>query len=292
LHNSQASQELNIFLNGQRLKHESNPVYLGVTLDRSLTYHEHVKKKAAKTYTRNNLLCKLAGSSWGANASTLKTTALALCYSTAEYCAPVWSRSVHTKLVDVKLNTAMRIISGTLRPTPLPWLPVLSNIAPPHLRRQEATAKQLQKILLNDRLPLHMDITCHPVARLPSRRPIWLDPPEVDMTANSAWSAEWSATDVVNHSFVAEPSVWPPGHNLTRRLWSTLNRFRTGQGRCAANLVRWKQATDPLCSCGELQTMSHIVNDCRTSRLPGGLTALHVADSTAVQWLKGVDCKS
>jgi len=42
LHNAQASQELNIFLNGQRLKHESNKVYLGVTLDWSLTYDEHL----------------------------------------------------------------------------------------------------------------------------------------------------------------------------------------------------------------------------------------------------------
>jgi len=67
----------------------------------------------------------------------------------------------------------MRIITGTLRPTPLPWLPVLSHIAPPHLRRQEATTKLLTKIQLNDSLPLHKDITSHPVSRLPSRRPIW-----------------------------------------------------------------------------------------------------------------------
>src|SRR6218665_2312974 len=46
---------------------------------------------------------------------------------------------------------------------------------------------------------------------------------------------------------------------------------RTGQGRCAANMVRWKQSSDTRCSCGEIQTMSHIVHDCIETRFPGGL---------------------
>ena len=54
---------------------------------RALTYHEHLKKTAAKVNTRNNLLAKLAGSTLGAKASTLRSSALALCYSAAEYCA-------------------------------------------------------------------------------------------------------------------------------------------------------------------------------------------------------------
>ena len=44
---------------------------------------------------------------------------------------PVRSRSAHTSRVDVQLNSTMRLISGTLRSAPLPWLPVLSNIEPP-----------------------------------------------------------------------------------------------------------------------------------------------------------------
>jgi len=179
----------------------------------------------------------------------------------------------------------MRIISGTLRPTPLPWLPVLSNIPPPHLRRQEATTKVLAKVYASEKLPLYMDITSHPAVRLTSRRPVWLGPLPEDMTAISAWSVEWSSTDVVNHSLVAEPSVCPPGFNLPRHLWTTLNRFRTGQGRCAVNLVRWGQATDSSCCCGALQTMSHIVNNCPLTKFPGGLQALHVADDDAVKWL-------
>ena len=53
--------------------------------------------------------------------------------------------------------------------------------------------------------------------------------------------------DTVNGSLVADPSIQVPGFDLPRRLWCTLNRFRTGQGRCTANLTRWQQITDPTC---------------------------------------------
>jgi len=74
-------------------------------------------------------------------------------------------------------------------------------------------------------------------------------------------------------------------HVIYDREWVLLNRFRTGQGLCAANMVRWKQSSDPRCSCGEIQTMSQIVDDCIETRFPGGLPALHLADEAAVQWI-------
>ena len=131
-----------------------HPVYLGVTLDRSLTFKEHLMKTAAKLKTRNNLLMKLAGTTWGADAVTLRISALALCYSVAEYCAPVWSQSSHTKLVDVHLNNTQHVVTGTVRSTPTLWLPVLSNIEPPSLRREAVTSKLLNRIQRNQSLPL------------------------------------------------------------------------------------------------------------------------------------------
>jgi len=113
LHNTSATRELSVYLDGQRLRHECHPTYLGVTPDRMLSYREHLTKTAGKLKNRNNLLMKLAGSTWGANANTLRSSALTLCYSVAEYCAPVWSCSAHTSQVDVQLNTTMRLISGT-----------------------------------------------------------------------------------------------------------------------------------------------------------------------------------
>ena len=48
---------------------------------------------------------------WHQTADTLRTSALALCYSVAEYCCPVWFRSAHTDLVDAQLNSSMRLLT-------------------------------------------------------------------------------------------------------------------------------------------------------------------------------------
>ena len=79
------------------------------------------------------------GSGWGAGAKTLRIAILSLVYSTAEYCAPVWCRSAHTRLIDSVLNEALHIVTGCLRLTPTDHLPVLSGIQPADLRRMAAT---------------------------------------------------------------------------------------------------------------------------------------------------------
>ena len=85
------------------------------------------------------MLRRLVGSGWGAVAKTLRIATLSLVYSTAEYCAPVWCRSAHTRLIDNVLNDALRIVTRCLRPTPTDHLPILSGIQPTELRRLGAT---------------------------------------------------------------------------------------------------------------------------------------------------------
>ena len=93
-----------------------------------------------------------------------------LCYSAGKYRAPVWCHSAHTGLVDAQMNSTMRLISGTLRRTPLPWLPVLANMEPPALRRKAATDRLVVKASAHESWPLHHDISipthhnyaCHP----------------------------------------------------------------------------------------------------------------------------------
>ena len=58
-----------------------------------------------------------------------------------------------------------------------------------------------------------------------------------------------------------------------------------GQGHCGACKKKWKLSDSDQCSCGETQTMSHIVESCPQTRLHGGLSKLHSADNDAVAWL-------
>ena len=67
------------------------PKYLGVTLDRSLCYKQHIQNTKMKVASRNNLLRKLVTSKWGANPGTIRMTTLELSYSTAEYASPAWA---------------------------------------------------------------------------------------------------------------------------------------------------------------------------------------------------------
>ena len=117
----------------------SNPTYLEVKLDRSLTFRHHLVALCKKLSSRVTLLRQLVGSGWDAGAKTLRIATLSLVYSTAEYCAPVWCRSAHTRLIDNVLNDALRIVTECLRPTPTDHLPVLSGIQPAELRRMGAT---------------------------------------------------------------------------------------------------------------------------------------------------------
>ena len=134
LNNRNAKRELKVYNNGRLLPFCPTPTYLGVKLDRSVTFRHHLVALRKKLSSRVTLLRRLVGSGWGAGAKTLR-----IVYSTAEYCAPVWCRSAQTRLIDSVLNNALRIVTGCLRPTPTDHLPVLSGIQPAELRRLEAT---------------------------------------------------------------------------------------------------------------------------------------------------------
>ena len=135
------------------------PTYLGVKLDRALTYRHHLEALRKKLSTRVLLQRRLAGLGWGAGAKTLRTAALHLIYSTAEHCAPAWCRSVYTRLIDSVRNDALRIVTGCLRPTLTNKLPVLSGIQPAELRRQGATLSLAKCSSLDPGHILHGQLT-------------------------------------------------------------------------------------------------------------------------------------
>ena len=118
LNNREAKRELKVYNNGRLLPFCRTPTYLGVKLDRSLTFCHHLVALHKKLSSHVTLLRRLVGSGWGAGARTLRIATLSLVHSAAEYCAPVWCRSAHTRLIDIVLNDALRIVTGCLCPTP------------------------------------------------------------------------------------------------------------------------------------------------------------------------------
>ena len=139
LNNRESKRELKVYNNHRLLPFCPTPTYLGVKLDKSLTFRHHLVALRKKLSSRVTLLRRLVGSGWGADAKTLRIATLSLVYSTVEYCAPVWCRSAHTRLIDSVLNDALRIVTGCLCPNPTDHLPILSGIQPAELRRMGST---------------------------------------------------------------------------------------------------------------------------------------------------------
>ena len=116
----------------------------------------------------------------------------------------------------------MRIISGTLKSTPTEWLPVLSNISLPHIRRQAACKRVFNKYT-SDYL-IWDDIQNIPKTRLKSRSPFWQHSFLKDeVSPIDIWKSEWNNVDVHNKRLVLDPSEKVPGFDVPRRLWCTLN---------------------------------------------------------------------
>lgn len=294
LNHREANLKLVVPFRNKILEHNNFPTYLGKTMDRTLTDKTHLEKLAQKLKSRNNILHKLAGTSWGCNGITLRTAALALVYSTAEYCCSAWLNSAHVNKIDIQLNETMRIVSGAIQSTPLEWLPVMSNIAPTHLRRKAALQREFNKIENNLQLPIHQDLNdIRGNYRLVSRFPIWKEPffeSSNDLNLIEEWKSEWNRANVRNKHIIDDPTIKLNGFGEDRKTWATINRIRSGHGRTRAMLNKWDPSISPSCDCGALfQTMNHIIGECPRRRFSGDITELNNLTPAAIEWLKNLD---
>ena len=191
--------------------------------------------------------------------------------------------------MDVQLNNALRVISGSLKSTPLPWLPVLANIEPASLRREAACRKEFGKCHLYQNSLLFDIIQELPPPRLISRKPPWLyDTQDTYNTfdINQKWRDIWNASAVSNKHIISDPCTQVPGFELDRKEWTLLNRLRTYHGRCAYNMYMWGLKPSPNCDCGDLQTMEHILTECPIFKFNGNISDLHAVTPDAMNYLK------
>ena len=228
LRNREAKRSLQVSWNGVDLENTDTPKYLGVTLDRTLSYKTHIHNTKMKVATRNNLLKKLANSRWGTNARTIRTTALALCYSTAEYAAPVWERSAYAHLLNPELNQACRAITGCLRPTNVENLYLLAGIAPPEIRRSVCARVERTKQVERETHSLFGHTPAR--RRLKSRRSFLTSVQPVHFPAKVVRVNEWKRRleEKAHAGLVNLYEDLATGHDSPWLNWRCLNRLRTG----------------------------------------------------------------
>ena len=243
---------------------------------------------------------RLVGSGWGAGAKTLRIATLSLVYSAAAYCAPVWCRSVHTRLIDSVLNDVLRIVTGCLRPTTTDHLPILSGIQPAELCRLGATlslahrgsldpdhilygllsgSSDTHQVRLRPRRPFVSAArnVLNKLARLGIRASEW---------TNHKWKTEYCENVSRLRAFVPRTRARPVVMGLPQVAWIKLNRLQTGVGRFHSSMHEWGLAPSPNCECGvSEQTADHVLTACFIHRAPHGARGLTVLDDETRCWL-------
>ena len=246
------------------------------------------------------------GSGWGADAKTLRIGTLSLVYSTSEYCAPVWCRSAHTRLIDSVLNDALRIVTGCLRPIPTDHISILSGIQPAELRQMGATLSLACRGSLEPNHILYGLLSgssdTHQV-RLRSRRPfVSASRNLLDNLArlgirasewtNHKWNAEYCKNASRLRAFVPGIGVRPVGMGLPRAAWVKLNRLRTGVGRFHSCMHKWSHVPLPNCECGASeQTADHVLTACPIHRAPHGARDVTDLDDKTRCWLNNTTAR-
>ncbi|XP_072171803.1 uncharacterized protein [Diadema setosum] len=98
-------------------------------------------------------------------------------------------------------------------------------------------------------------------------------------------SLSWQDTQRPAQLVTPNTSV-PPGANLPRREWVSLNRIRTRVGRFNAAMHRWGLRPSAACQCGAPeQTAQHILSECPDLRPPDNMDLTHPTPET-VTWLQ------
>ena len=251
LNNREARREVDVYVGNHRLEFQQAPKYLGVRLDRTLSFKQHLDEVKAKTTARVSLIRRLAGSTWGASPQTLRVSTQALVLPVAEYCAPAWSRSPHVTKVDTVINGALRIVSGCWKPTPVSYLPVVAGIAPASLRRNAATLALARKAQEYEWHILHKATTTPaPPGRLKSRHPYNKAAQEMlqsipkdlsrDAWLAASWKLSWETAEPSRiQRYIRDSAGGVKEQNLPRHLWTTLNRLRCGVGRFKSSMKKW-----------------------------------------------------
>ena len=177
----------------------------------------------------------------------------------------------HVGIVDTCLNDSRRTISGALKLTPRAWLPVMSGIAPPHIRRDAAKQKKHRQILelTPQNCTRRIAESAPHTSRLSSRNPFYkcFNP---DFDLEHTWRDEWAQTTPLGGEYVRDPCEPLPGfHTKSKRQWTLANRIRSGHGRTAHNLHRWGYVESALCPYRQedSQDMNRIVLHCPTTRI-------------------------
>ena len=134
-------------LNGQKLRVENNPKYLGITFDPRMTWKPHIESCQQKGVIRIRPLRRLAGIEWGADSNILRKTYTGYVRPVLEYGITAWgtaARSNLQKVISIQ-NQNLRNITGGMKSTPIHIMECQSQMESLHDKRDKKLLTQRAK---------------------------------------------------------------------------------------------------------------------------------------------------
>ena len=168
-------QKLTLF--GSNIEFSDQITFLGMILDKKLTWSEHIKSLIEKCNKDLNLMRLVSGTTYGADKKILLTLYKALILSKTDYGAQAYNSAPKHMLskLDTIQNKALRIATRAYHSTPINALEVECGIKPLHLRREEIILKYwVRSSPLGQTLPVNKliaDYGCHTTKRAPKFSP-------------------------------------------------------------------------------------------------------------------------
>ena len=122
---------------GEVIPLESSVRFLGVQLDRRLTYLEHIKSLRLKCAKAMNILKCVSRTTYGSDRATLLLLYRSLIRSKLDYACVVYDSACATlkRTLDTVHNTALRIATGAFRTSPVSSILVEADEPPLSVRR-------------------------------------------------------------------------------------------------------------------------------------------------------------
>jgi ribonuclease HI len=148
--NSQARLKPDLYITGNKINPNAEPVFLGVTLDRTLSFRPHVEEVKKKMKSRLNVLRALTGKSWGCSKEDLRLVHKTLIQSVADYCAAAWASFSNPSIkqdLEPAQNEAARIITGACRSSPTDLVLMEAGLEPLSVRGEYLAAVAYEKAL-------------------------------------------------------------------------------------------------------------------------------------------------
>ena len=141
-------------INQKQLLEDTAPKYLGIVSDPRLTWKNNIAEVEKKGKARLNIMKKMSGTTWGADMDTQKKLYVGYVRPILEYGAPATSTAAasNTSKIDRLQNQALRIITGSMKSTPIQAMETTTGLQDMDSRRSLKTDIQAAKF---DRMTNH-----------------------------------------------------------------------------------------------------------------------------------------